>query len=53
MQSKNPATVMVFAAVASDSKVMPPHFIEAGLKINTAKCLKILKDVSMLWIRRN
>ena len=36
MQSKNPASVMVFPAVASDGKVMPPHFIEAGLKINTA-----------------
>ncbi|KAF2352619.1 hypothetical protein FHG87_016621 [Trinorchestia longiramus] len=53
MQSKNPASVMVFAAVASDGKVMPPHFIEAGLKINTAEYLKILKDVLMPWIRRN
>ena len=53
MQSKNPASVMVFAAVASDGKVMPPHFSEAGLKINTAEYLKILKDVLILWIRRN
>ena len=53
MQSKNPASVMVFAAVASDGKVMPSHFIEAGLKINTAEYLKILKDVLMPWIRRN
>lgn len=53
MQSKNPASVMVFAAVASDGNVMPPHFIEAGLKINTAEYLKILKDVLMPWIRRN
>ena len=30
MQSKNPAFVLVFAAVASDGKVMPPHFIEEG-----------------------
>ena len=37
MQSKSPASVMVFAAVASDGKVTPPHFIEAGLKINTAQ----------------
>ena len=28
MQSKTPASVMVFAAVASDGKVMPPHSIE-------------------------
>ena len=53
MQSKNPASVMVFAAVASDGNVMPPHFIEAGVKINTAEYLKILKDVLMPWIRRN
>ena len=53
MQSKNPASVIVFAAVASDGKVMPPHFIEAGLKINIAGYLKILKDVLMPWIRRN
>ena len=39
--------------LASDGKVMPPHFIEAGLKINTAEYLKILKDVLMPWIRRN
>ena len=53
MQSKNPASVMVFAAVASDGKVMPPHFIEAGLKINTAEYLKILKDFLIPWIGRN
>ena len=53
MQSKNPASVKVFAAVASDGKVMPPHFIEAGLKIKAAEYLTILKDVLMPWIRRN
>ena len=31
---------MVFAAVASDGEVIPPHFIEAGLKINTAEVLE-------------
>ena len=45
MQSKHPASVMVFGAIASDGKVMPPHFIEAGLKINMAEYLKILKEV--------
>ena len=53
MQSKNPTSVMVFAAFASDGKVMPPHFVEADLKINRAKYLKILKDVLMPLIRRN
>ena len=32
---------------------MPPHFIEAGLKINIAEYLKILKDILVSWIRRN
>ena len=31
---------------------MPPHFIEAGLKINTAEYLTILKDVLMPWTVR-
>ena len=53
MQSKNPASVMVFAAVASDGNVMPPHFIEAGLEINTAEYLKILDEVLLPWIHRN
>ena len=52
MQSKNPASVMVFAAVASDGRVMTPHFIKAGLKINTAEYLNILNDVLLPWIRR-
>ena len=47
MQSKNTASVMVFAAIASDGTVMPPHFKEAGLKINSAEFLEILKDVLM------
>ena len=45
MQSKNSASVMVFAAVANDGKVIPLHFIEAGIEVNTAEYLKILKDV--------
>ena len=53
MQSKNSASVMASAAIACDGKMMPHHFIEAGLKINTAEYLKILKDVLMPWIRRN
>ena len=33
--------------------VRPPHFIKAGLKINTAEYLKILKHVLRPWICRN
>ena len=53
MQSKHPASVMVFGAIASDGKVMPPHFIEVGLKINTAEYLKILEEVLLPWIKKN
>ena len=53
MQSKHPASVMVFGVVASDGKVMPPYFIDAGLKINTAEYLKILKEVLLPWIKKN
>ena len=44
---------MVFDVVASDGKVMSPHFIDAGLKINTAEYLKILKEVLLPWIKKN
>ena len=53
MRSKHPAFVMVFGVVASDGKVMPPHFIDVGLKINTAEYLKILKEVLLPWIKKN
>ena len=53
MQSKHPAFVMMFGAIASNGKVMPPHFIEAGLKINTVEYLKILEEVLLPWIKKN
>ena len=53
IQSKNPTSVMIFAAVSSDGKAMSPHFIAAGLKINTAEYLNILNDVLLPWIRTN
>ena len=34
MQSKNRASVMIFAAVSCGDKVMPLHLIQTGLKIN-------------------
>ena len=43
MESKHPASVMVFSVVASNDKIMPPHFIKTGTKINTSECVKILK----------
>ena len=53
VQSKHHASMMVFGAVASNSEVMPMHFIEAGLKVNTEEYLKILKEVLIPWIKKN
>ena len=35
METKFPATVMVFGVVSSDGHIMPPHIFEVGLKVNT------------------
>ena len=32
-QTKNPVSLMVFSATASDGSVFNPHFIASGLKI--------------------
>ena len=53
VQSKHPASMVVFVAVASDGKVMPVHFIEAYLRVNTEEYLKILKEVLISWIKKN
>ena len=54
MQSKYPASDMVFGAFASDGKVTPLHFVEACPKINsTEKYLNILEEVLLLWIKKN
>ena len=51
MESKHPTSVMVFSAVVSNGRIMPPHFIKAGTKTNTSECVKILKEVLMPWIK--
>ena len=52
-QSKNQVSIMVFAGVANDTNVMPPHFIKVGLKINTAEFMNILESVKVTWIRQH
>ena len=42
---------MVFGGIASDGNVMPPHFIEVGLKINTVQYIKILEGYVTLDYR--
>ena len=53
MQSKNPASIIVFGGIASDDYVTPPHFIKVGLKINTVQYMKILERVVLAWIIEN
>ena len=45
MKTKFPATVMVFGVVSSEDHIMPPHFFEVGLKVNTKVYLDVLKSV--------
>ena len=51
MQTKFPATVMVFCVISSEGHVMPPHIFEAGLKVNTEIYLSVMEDVVLPWIR--
>ena len=53
MQSKNSVSVMDFAAVACDDKVLLILSIEVGPKTNTYEFLEILSDGLLLWIRGN
>ena len=53
MQSKHPASVMVFGAVARYVKVIMTRSIEADLKINTAEYMKIPKEALVSWIKKN
>ncbi len=50
MSTKFPSTVMVLGVVSNEGDVMPPHFFEKGLKINTEEYLKVLKDVVKPWM---
>ena len=52
MQSNNPVSLIVFAAVASDDRELPSHFIKTELKINTADYLKTLNGVLLSLISR-
>ena len=52
LESKHPASVMVFGAVAGDGRVMPPHFVPAGLRIGTTEYLGILEEVLIPWLEQ-
>lgn len=49
LHSKNPASIKVTRV----GKLIPPHFLEVGLKINRAEYLKILENALLPWIRKH
>ena len=49
MNTKFPATAMVFDLVSSEGHIMPPHIFEVGLKVNTKVYLDVLKSVVIPW----
>ena len=49
METKFPATVMVFSVVSSEGHLMPPHIFEVGLKVNTKVYLDVPKSVVIPW----
>ena len=49
MNTKFPATVMVFGVLSSEGHIMPPHIYEVGLKVNTKVYLDMLKNVVIPW----
>ena len=52
METKFPATVMVFSVVSSEGHIMPHHVFEVGLKVNTKVYLDVLKSVVIPWCNR-
>ena len=52
MKTKFPATVMVFGVVSSEGQIMPLHFFEVRLKVNTKVYLDALKSVVITWCIR-
>ena len=50
IQTKFPATVMVFGVVSSEGHIMPPYIFPKGLMVNTLEYLKVLEMYLMLWI---
>ena len=49
IQTKFPATVMVFGVVSSEGHIMPPHIFEVSLKVNTKVYPGGLKSVVIPW----
>ena len=43
---------MVLGVVSNEGHVMPPHFFQEGLRVNSATYIEVLDTVVKLWIDR-
>ncbi|KAF2366892.1 Glycosyl transferase family 39/83 [Trinorchestia longiramus] len=50
METKFPATMMVFGVVSSESDVIPPYVFPGGLRVNTDVYIDVLKSHCLPWI---
>lgn len=50
MATKFPLTTMVLGVVSNEGDVMPPHFFEAGLRINSEEYLRVMEVVVKPWM---
>ena len=41
MHTKFPASVMVLRVVSNEGHVMPPHFLQEGLRVNSAAYIEV------------
>ena len=48
--SKFPSSVMVLGVISSEGDVMPPHFFEKGLRVDTAIYIDVMKNVVKPWM---
>ncbi|QQP37326.1 Transposable element tcb2 transposase [Caligus rogercresseyi] len=48
--TKFPSSVMVLGVISSEGDVMPPHFFEKGLKVNTVIYIDVMKNVVKPWM---
>lgn len=50
--SHHPQSVMVLGVISSQGHVMPPHFIERGIRLNGESYRDILRDIVIPWCRQ-
>ena len=53
LESKHPASVMIFGVVPCNGHIMPTHFVPAGERIGTTEYLTILEEVLIPWLEQH